>query len=468
MKYHKMTAAVLLAAMLVSNTAFAAEVPEGPADTAAAAVQEQAEEEGPAGGTQEMSGTEEGRTEDAASGEALGQKEEMPAGEEVLGEKQELPAEEEAAETEETEGTAGEEETVDTGSAEALQVAKKNGWVTEKGKTYYYENGKRHTGMLYLDEGTYYMSYDDGHLITGYAVDFYTERRAGYYFSPTAKNGAHAGYMVTGWVSADGNTRYFLTEKDKPDEDSIYYQRTGTLVRGWYTINGFKYYFGEEGEDLYDQDEAHYNDKIVLGGIQATGWRKIGGKTYYFWPSTKNGHYKGVMVTGWQTINGYKYYFGKDGVQRTGFQTVGGKKYYFFPKTSGKNYKGTMAKNWQTIDGKTYYFGSNGVMRTGWQTINGWKYYFGTNGAETKGFKTIDGKKYYFYDGNKAMKGYARNKGRELYNGTIPAPGFISIGGADKVYYIQKDGSLATGRIKTEDGSWSVYEFDKNGLMISK
>ena len=329
-----------------------------------------------------------------------------------------------------------------------LQAAKKNGWVTEYCKateskeTFYYKDGERLRGIVHIGDAYYFFDPFKGYMNTG-LFDF----GGTYYLSPTAKGNRHAGYMVIGWATIDGKTRYFRPKReDSPDGLSS--GKMGTAVTGWRTINGYRYYFGEDG-------------------VQRTGWQKIDGKTYYFWPSTKDGHYKGVMATGWQTLNGFRYYFGTDGIQRTGWQKIGGKTYYFFPKTSGKNYKGTMAKNWQTIGSKTYYFGGSGVMRTGWQKINGYKYYFGTDGVETTGFKTIGGKRYYFYDGNKAMKEYEVNYGRTLYKGIIPSAGWIGIGGPNKIYFVLSDGSLATGKVmlQDEDGSTTAYMFDSNGLL---
>ena len=260
----------------------------------------------------------------------------------------------------------------------------------------------------------------------------------------------------TGW---DAGKPVWKTEPN----GKTFYIVGGKALKGWQTINGFTYYFGKDG-------------------AQRTGWQNIDGSGYYFFPKTSGKNYKGTMArnwqtiggktyffgadgkvrTFWQTINGFRYYFGSNGAQRTGWQSIDGNKYYFFPKTSGNSYMGTMAKNWRTISGKTYYFGNNGKMRTLWQTINGFRYYFGTDGAERTGFHTIGGKRYYFYDGSKAMREYEPNLGRALYKGIVPDQGFISIGSSNSIYYIQKDGSLATGKVRIEK---DTYTFDKNGLL---
>ena len=69
------------------------------------------------------------------------------------------------------------------------------------------------------------------------------------------------------------------------------------------------------------------------------------------------------MATGWASINDCKYYFGSNGKEQTGFRTINGKSYYFWPSTTQDHYKGTMATGKQTINGKTYTFGKDGVMK---------------------------------------------------------------------------------------------------------
>ena len=138
-----------------------------------------------------------------------------------------------------------------------------------------------------------------------------------------------AASVRTGWGRKDGRTVYY---------------RNGKAVTGWQDINGFRYYFGNDG-------------------LQRTGWQDISGKKYYFFPASKGKVYKGTMArnwrdidgktyyfgsdgamrTGWQTVNGYRYYFGNSGTQSLGFRVIGGKLYYFYLRTNGRHYKGTLA-----------------------------------------------------------------------------------------------------------------------------
>lgn len=59
----------------------------------------------------------------------------------------------------------------------------------------------------------------------------------------------------------------------------------------------------------------------------------------------------------------------------TGWKKKGGKKYYYI-----NNEKQT---KWQTIQGRKYYFNKSGVMLTGWQKISKRWYQFGKNGVYT-------------------------------------------------------------------------------------
>jgi len=69
------------------------------------------------------------------------------------------------------------------------------------------------------------------------------------------------------------------------------------------------------------------------------------------------------MATGWTSIGKYKYYFTSEGRQTLGLKKIGGHTYYFWPSTTQDHYKGTMATGKQTINGKTYTFGKDGVMK---------------------------------------------------------------------------------------------------------
>ena len=200
------------------------------------------------------------------------------------------------------------------------------------------------------------------------------------------------GQLAEGFKTIEGSSYYFW-----PKTENGHYSRTAAT--GWFKVNGFSYYAlpfvkGKGYETILDDPVA---------GALVTGFKTIGGKGYYFWPKTENGHYSKTMAKGWFTLNGFKYYADGSGVLATGFKTIDKKKYYFWPKTSGGHYSKTMAKGWFTLNGFKYYADSKGVLASGWKTIGGKKYYFwpktsGGHYANTMatGKVKIDGKWYTF------------------------------------------------------------------------
>ena len=211
-----------------------------------------------------------------------------------------------------------------TNAAENVTTETKNGFITQNGKTYYYENNKKLKGFQKIEGKTYYFD-KKGVMLTG----FQEIQNKTYYFD---KNGR----MLTGLKKIGKRTYYF--------------NKKGIMQTGFQTINKKTYYFNGKG-------------------VMQTGWKTIKKKTYYF-------NTTGVMQTGLKKIDSKSYYFNKKGVMQTGFQTINKKKYYF-------NDKGVMVKGLKKIQKKYYYFEKNGVMQTGFLELNGITYYFDAkNGAK--------------------------------------------------------------------------------------
>ena len=198
--------------------------------------------------------------------------------------------------------------------------------------------------------------------------------------------------------------------------DWYYADKNGTLVKGWLTDNGNRYYTDPET------------------GARQTGWKRIDGKKYYFMDSRCKGYTKakeGAMQTGWKLISGKKYYFmdsrckgyakAKEGVVQTGFKLISGRRYYFMDsrcKGYTKAKEGILQTGWKNIGERRYYFMDSrlkgykaayeGVQQTGWKLIDGKKYYFmdercagystANAGSMATGLRTINGKRYYFYN----------------------------------------------------------------------
>lgn len=277
------------------------------------------------------------------------------------------------------------------------------GWVQENGKWYYYENGKKKTGLLICDNKKYLLG-DDGARLTGW----HNINNVSYYFNP------NSGVATSGWMNCDNKWYYFNNNCEmqvgvqKIDGALYYFSDNGVMDTGWINYSGKWYYFNPESS------------------IGATGWLKENGCWYYFNDSCE-------MVTGIKKIDGYNYFFGDNGVMSTGWIASSyGSWQYFNDNGTMKTgwfynngywfylnpYDGNMFTGLWDIDNQTYYFNSSGAMQTGWISfISSWKhfnssgiltkgwlyengcwYYLDRNGNMVTGFKFIDGRFYYFND----------------------------------------------------------------------
>ncbi len=241
-----------------------------------------------------------------------------------------------------------------TGSGSSTSTeTKQNGWVKSGSYWYYYKNGSKQTGWLKEGNKNYYLSIasGDGHMITDWA----TIDGKRYYFGTS-------GVMRTGWAKINGSWYYFNSQ--------------GVMQTGWQTLSWSggqsEFYFGSNGEMAVNTTVDGYS--VDSNGAKITsatnGWKKSGGKWYYY--------ENGSKVTGWKKVSGRWYYMDKnDGHMYVDWVNIDGKKYYFYST-------GAMATFWGKIGGSWYYFNGDGAMRTGWQYIkwSGGKdhFYFYSNG----------------------------------------------------------------------------------------
>ena len=209
-----------------------------------------------------------------------------------------------------------------------------------------------------------------------------------------------------------------------------WFSEDGSLHTGWLELEGWKMYFDP------DTCEA------------AIGVQNIGGKNYAF---DKNG----VLITGngTQVVNGKKYWINADGSVETGWKTLGGWTFYFHPETGeaatgittigGKRYLFDQNGVWLTgsgtveINEKKYCFQSDGTVVTGWVIIGKWVRYFNqVTGEAATGMTVIDGKQYYFDKNGVRTSGSQFINGKQYYfgaNGELLRRTWVIVNG-EKIY----------------------------------
>ena len=224
-----------------------------------------------------------------------------------------------------------------------------NGWVNEGTK-----------------EDPYWVYYKDGELVKD---QWLKDGKKWYYLD-------EYGGMVAGRSVVDGKKAYLLGED-------------GAMVtkKGWVGIKDTYDIEPKAALKLPVGETKTYTTWYYLksGGVCTTGWKKISGKWYYFYPILEEAEYyygigcmvdvpshpigdkvyafynSGAMVTktGWVSISyeGTKYWFylKKDGVCTIGWKKIGGKWYYF------EEYGPMVHDTTINIDGLYYEFDSNGV-----------------------------------------------------------------------------------------------------------
>jgi glucan-binding YG repeat protein len=272
-----------------------------------------------------------------------------------------------------------------------------SGWQLISGKWYYFDD-YMYSGGEYQIGNAYYRFTNSGAMYTGWYKDSDGDWN---YYLPSGKQASGwqliSGkwyYFFNGYMYSDGeynigNATYRFNKSGAmitgwykySDGDWSYYLSSGKLATGWQKIGGKWYYF-----DKYGWME---NDCIKI----------IGGKGYKF---AKSGYLMYANTTGWVKIydgNGnldYAYYVSSGGALTVGWKKIGGKWYYF------DTYDCEMENDeWpRTINNKGYYFRSNGVMQGesgGWIKRDSYYWYYANKGGSlVTGWKKLNGKWYYF------------------------------------------------------------------------
>ncbi|MDO5351122.1 MAG: hypothetical protein Q4E86_14420, partial [Lachnospiraceae bacterium] len=120
-----------------------------------------------------------------------------------------------------------------TCAAEAGRILTQGTWKNENGKWKHYDAyGKTNTGWIQTGSGWYYLSPEDGTMLTGWQ-----KIEGKYFYLNTAADGIE-GLMRTGWYQDANGRWYFLNTV----HDGTY----GAMCIGWHWIDGYQYYFEEK------------------------------------------------------------------------------------------------------------------------------------------------------------------------------------------------------------------------------
>ena len=258
-------------------------------------------------------------------------------------------------------------------------------------------------------------------------------------------------------TSADGSFRIY-TDAD----GHLRAYQDGLWCRGLFEQNGVQYYAKENGilavnEDIYDEEtnrtyHADQNGHVTMIG----GWVTENGQKYYV---DENNNYK----KGWLEVSGNRYYLDpRTGAMQTGWVIDNGQWYLMSEED------GWMLKGWQKVGIDWYYLDENtGVMQKNcWiqDPASGVVYWLRGWGGRAYSMTTrIDGYSIRF-DGDGKVIGPTWIR----YNGTW---GYLSNGqlshgwvkdGIDW-YYFNEDGTMKTNELCTIDGN--IYYFRDWGGM---
>ena len=291
------------------------------------------------------------------------------------------------------------------------------------------------TGWQKISDKWYYFETEEERRYIMKADVFHYEDGKRYSFS---KSGA----MQTGWIKVEDT---FMGEV--VSVSWFYAESDGVLVEGWKYIAGKWYYFDlwmysdtcHEIDGKYykfDENGAMSDEKTfwyeygegkrfyVENRLQASGWKKVSGKWYYFDPRLDNymattaraaetrlydfdadGGYQAVTGNGWHELDG-EWFYVEHGKVATGWKRIGSYWYYFqlvqendvlhTEQVMGSMYRDEARE----LNGKLYLFGSGGGLanRSGWHKLENptrW-YYTDASGVCTKDWKQIGSSWYYF------------------------------------------------------------------------
>ena len=264
-------------------------------------------------------------------------------------------------------------------SASAFATGVSDGFLTQGGATYYYQDGKMQKGWKEIAGKKYFFCKDGkmavGRLKVGKTTYYFNTKGVCVKKLPNApwvqdENGRRYcdgadKYLKGGWKTIQGKKYYFnkkgyvLTGIQKIKKNVYHFNKKGVMTAGkWVRTKSGKYYFASDGKmvrnswvnDIYLGDDGKQIKDYVdetRENDQKTGWVGYGRLWKYY--------SRGKMVTGWRDINKNRYFFESTGYMKIGWYNDG-QDYYFLNTTPGRETIGVMATNFMRIDGKVYYF----------------------------------------------------------------------------------------------------------------
>ena len=286
-------------------------------------------------------------------------------------------------------------------------------------------NGNALKGFNVIGQAIYYMD-ANGKVSVGFESIEIDGNRNLYWFNSDGRmecgwkniNGAFYnfgddGKAKNGIVNISGHTYGFVNYKmvcgfaniEVDGKNNLYwFDENGYMERGWKSINGCLYNFGEDGKakngivNIAGHTYGFVNYKMVCGFANI----EVDGKNNLYW-FDENGY----MERGWKSINGCLYNFGEDGKAKNGIVNIAGHIYGFV------DYKMVSGFANIEVDGikNLYWFDENGYMERGWKYINGSFYNFGEDGKAKNGFYEIHGNKY-FFDNYRMKTGFFEYEGK--------------------------------------------------------
>ena len=310
------------------------------------------------------------------------------------------------------------------------QILIPEGFATQGGRVYYYQNYRKRMGWILANGGKYFAGPDFA-VVSGW----FNDGTGNYYLNP-----AEGGKASVGWTGIADKFYFFdlngvmQVGLQNIGTQIVYLDATGAAQKGFITL----------------PDGVHYFDNNYAMHDGLTG---VGEMLYYF-------NDNGVMQTGLAALPTGIYFFGADGAAVKGWLDVAeGKRYYFSDAC-------TALVGLQKLGDDYYLFGNDGVMHTGWSRNEAGSYFFHADGKMATGLTPIGTSNYYFgADGRMTVGLVALKDGAAFFDAEgRQQVGWVQIGAGWFYFdpatgYMVKNTAIEIGGVPCA--------FDINGLLIA-